>query len=216
MKAFGTHSAPDHLKGRHAMKTSLRLLAALATLSAAACATTQGGKTAVQPRELVGTWESPSCESIGGNNFIQRHFTLTENTWTLNLNAFGDAQCQVKLFTARIQGPYTLVQNSAAVPGATEGNFGFGELYMTPHVQGLADAFQNAKCGTGTWKVGEEQRTTETGCLFFRPTSACGTDHDLVKVEGNQLFFGQRPADNDMCSPEKRPTALAALPVVKR
>ena len=33
------------------MKTSLRLLAALATLSAA-CATTQGAKTAVKPQEL--------------------------------------------------------------------------------------------------------------------------------------------------------------------
>ena len=65
---------------------------------------------------------------------------------------------------------------------------------MTPHVQPLADAFQNAKCGSGTWKVGEEQRTTDTGCLFFRPTSACSTDHDIVRVEGPQLFFGQRPA----------------------
>jgi hypothetical protein len=199
------------------MKTSLRLLAAVAALSAA-CATTsaQGPKTAVKPQDLAGTWASATCESAGNNNYIQRHFTLTENTWTLNLVAFGDAQCQAKLFTARIQGPYTLVKDSEAVPGATEGNFGFGELYMTPHMQPLADAFQNAKCGSGTWKVGEEQRTTETGCLFFKPTSACGTDHDLVKVEGNQLFFGQRPADNDMCAPEKRPAALAALPVVKR
>lgn len=198
------------------MKTSLRLLAALATLSAAACATSpQGTKTVVTPQELAGTWDSPTCEPAGNNNYIQRHFTLTENTWALRLEAFGDAQCQVKLFTARVEGPYTLVKDSAAVPGATEGNFSFGELYMTPHVQPLADAFQNAKCGSGTWKVGEEQRTTDTGCLFFRPTSACGTDHDIIRVEGRQLFFGKRPADNDMCTPEKRPAALAARPVVK-
>jgi hypothetical protein len=197
------------------MKTSLRLVAAIATLSAA-CATTQGVKTAVKPQELAGTWVSPTCESIGNNNYIQRHFTLTDNTWELNLHAFGDAQCQAKLFTARITGPYTLVQDSALVAGATEGNFGFGEIYMTPHIQPLADAFQNGKCGSGTWKVGEEQRTSDTGCLFFKPTSACATDHDLVKVQGDQLFFGQRPADSDMCTPDKRPTALTALPVVKR
>lgn len=199
------------------MKTSVRLLAALAALASGACATSQGGaRTTVTPEQLAGTWESPTCESIGNNSYIQRHFTLTENTWTLNLHAFGDAQCQAKLFTARIQGPYTLVKDSERVPGATEGNFGFGELHMTPHIQPLAEAFQNAKCGAGTWKVGEEQRTTETGCLFFKPTSACGTDHDLVKVEGGQLFFGERPADNDMCTPDKRPTALTARPVVKR
>ncbi|MDY7232237.1 hypothetical protein [Hyalangium rubrum] len=199
------------------MKTSLPLFASLVALLTVACASTpEGAKTAVKPQDLKGTWSSPTCEAAGGTNFIQRHFTLTENTWTLNLDAFGDAQCQTKLFTARVQGPYTLEKDSAAVPGATEGNFGFGELYMTPHLPALAEAFQNAKCGTGTWKVGEEQRTTETGCLFFQPTSACGTDHDLVKVDGEQLFFGQRPADNNMCTPDKRPAALTAKPVVKR
>jgi hypothetical protein len=197
------------------MKNSLRLLAALATLSTA-CATTQGAQTAVKPQELAGTWESPTCEPAGNNNYLQRHFTLTENHWTLKLDAFGDAQCQAKLFTARVEGPYSLVKDSAAVLGATESNFGFGELYMTPHVQALADAFEKAKCGSGSWKVGEEQRTTATGCLFFRPTSVCTTDHDIVKVEGSQLFFGQRPANNDMCTADKRPTALAAHAVERR
>lgn len=197
------------------MKTSLRLLAALATLSAA-CATTQGATTAVKPQELAGTWDSATCEPAGNNNYIQRHFTLTEDSWTLNLDAFGDAQCQTKLFTARVVGPYKLVKDSSAVPGATESNFGFGELYMTPHLQPLADAFQNAKCGSGSWKVGEEKRTSDTGCLFFRPTSLCTTDHDIVKVEGDQLFFGKRPSDNDMCTADKRPTALATAAVVKR
>ena len=64
--------------------------------------------------------------------------------------------------------------------------------------------------------MGEEQETSTTGCVFLRPVTACATDHDIVKVEGNQLFFGKRPADNDMCAPEKRPAALAALPVVKQ
>ncbi len=193
------------------MKTSLRLLAALTTLCIAAC-----GGTAVQSQDLVGTWDSPTCESIGNNTYIQRHFTLTEDTWTLTLDAFGDAQCQTKLFSSRVGGPYTLEKDSELVDGATEGTFSFRDQAMTPHVQGLADAFQNAKCGSAPWKVGEEQSTAATGCLFFQPTSVCNADHDLIKVDGKQLFFGQRPADNNMCSPEKRPTALTTLPVVKR
>lgn len=198
------------------MSASFRLLAALATLSlTAAC-----GATRVQTKDLAGTWASPSCEAIdnadGSKSYVQRNFQLTEETWTLNLDAFGDAGCSFKLFTARVGGPYTLEKDSEKVAGATEGNFAFREQAFTAHVEDLATMLGNAKCGTGTWKVGEEQSTASTGCLFFRPTSACGMDHDVIKVEGNQLFFGARPADNDMCSADKRPTALVSLPVVKR
>ncbi|MFP2931489.1 hypothetical protein ACLESO_41150 [Pyxidicoccus sp. 3LG] len=197
------------------MNATTRLALTLAALSAAACG---GGKTAVKPQDLAGRWDSPTCEAIpngdGSNSYLQRHFQLTEANWTLELDAFGDAQCQTKLFTARIVGPYTLVKDSEQVSGATEGDFAFGERFLTAHVQPLADAFAQSGCGTGTWTVGAEQ-AVPGACLSFKPLAACGTDHDLVKVEGDKLFFGQRPADNDMCSPNKRPATLAPLPVVK-
>jgi hypothetical protein len=198
------------------MNATTRLAVTLAALSAAACG---GAKTAVKPQDLAGRWASATCEAIpngdGTNSYIQRDFRLTEETWTLNLDAFGDAQCQTKLFTARMVGPYTLVRDSEKVEGATEGDFVFGERYLTAHVQPLADAFAQSGCGTGTWTVGTEQ-AIPGACLFFKPIAQCGTDHDLVKVDGDKLFFGARPADNDMCAPEKRPSALATLPVVKR
>jgi hypothetical protein len=159
------------------MSASFRLFAALATLSlTAACGTTR-----VQAKDLAGTWASPTCEAIdngdGSKSYVQRNFQLTEETWTLNLDAFGDAGCSFKLFTVRVGGPYTLEKDSEKVAGATEGNFAFREQAFTAHVQDLAT---------------------------------------IVKVEGNQLFFGARPADNDMCTADKRPTSFAALPVVKR
>lgn len=192
-----------------------RLALAVAALSAAACG---GAKTAVKPQDLAGRWDSTACEAIpngdGTHSYIQRHFQLTEEKWTLNLDAFGDAQCQTKLFTARVVGPYTLERDSEKVTGATEGNFGFGERYLTAHVQPLADVFNQSGCGAGAWTVGAEQ-SVPGACLSFKPLTLCGTDHDVVKVDGNQLFFGQRPADNDMCSPDKRPQALASHPLVK-
>ncbi|WP_224363835.1 hypothetical protein [Hyalangium versicolor] len=197
------------------MKTPLRLFAALTALCAVAC-----GGTAVQTQDLEGTWSSASCEAVpngdGTNSYLQRTFTLTEDTWTLKVDAFGDAQCQTKLFSARVGGPYELEKDSEKVEGATEATFTFKDQYMTAYVQGLADTFQSTHCGSGTWKVGEEQSTASTGCLFFRPTSACSSDHDIVKVDGDKLFFGQRPADNDMCTADKRPTALTTAAVVKR
>lgn len=197
------------------MNATTRLAVALATLAAAACV---GSKTAVKPQDLAGRWDSATCEAIpngdGTHSYIQRHFQLTEAKWTLNLDAFGDAQCQTKLFTARVTGPYTLERDSEKVSGATEGNFVFGERFLTAHLQPLADAFTQSGCGSGAWTVGTE-RAIPGACLFFKPIAQCGTDHDVVKVDGNKLFFGQRPADNDMCTPEKRPQALADLPVIK-
>jgi len=31
-------------------------------------------------------------------------------------------------------------------------------------------------------------------------------NYDIVKLDGDKLQFGDRPADNDMSTPEKRPT----------
>src|SRR5262245_9400453 len=100
------------------MKTSLRLFAALVTLSAVACGGPEVVPTAVQPKDLVGTWDSATCESVGNDTYLQRHFTLTQDAWTLNVDAFGDSQCQTKLFTARVYGPYRLEKDSETVEGA--------------------------------------------------------------------------------------------------
>jgi hypothetical protein len=175
--------------------------------------------TRVTPQDLQGEWTSAVCESMpnadGSTTYFQRHFTMTETDWTLHFNAFGDPGCSVKLFTARVEGAYTLVKDSGKVAGATEANFGFGRHSMTAYAQPIADWFQGSQCGTKPWKLGEEQETSGTGCVFFKPVAACGTDHDVVKVEGKQLFFGQRPADNDMCTEDKRPTALTQVAVVR-
>ena len=67
------------------------------------------------------------------------------------------------------------------------------------------------------WKVGAKQDLLAGGCaeLGARPVAQCASDNDVVKVDGDRLWFGQRPADNDMCSSEKRPQALGATPVTR-
>jgi hypothetical protein len=52
-----------------------------------------------------------------------------------------------------------------------------------------------------------------SGCanLGQRPISACAADYDLVALDGDKLTFGNRPADNDMCTEAKRPKALSPL-----
>jgi hypothetical protein len=135
-------------------------------------------------------------------------FDLTETDWTVDYAAFGDARCEQPSLTVHIEGPYTLGEASKAVNGAREGNFGFARKFVTPHTEGAA-GFLTQACGGGTFAVGTSSDIT-AGCagLGAYPIEQCATDHDIVHLAGNVLRFGARPADNNMCSPDKRPTAL--------
>jgi hypothetical protein len=66
-----------------------------------------------------------------------------------------------------------------------------------------------ADCGL---TVNLEADISVTGCAAWRPVAVCGEDHDLLALSDAGLHFGVRPADNDMCTPDKLPTAL--LPAV--
>jgi hypothetical protein len=48
------------------------------------------------------------------------------------------------------------------------------------------------------------------------PRQTPGADDDVRPPQENELQFGARPADNDMCTPDKRPTALSPLKMKKQ
>lgn len=156
---------------------------------------------------LVGHWES-DCVGSGNGQAFRLTFDLAASTWALAYDAFADAACGTRNLTVNIDGPYTLGDPSKTVAGAREGNFGFTHKTVTPHSEGAA-GFLSQACGGGTYAVGAPADITG-GCpgLGAYPIAACATDHDLVAVVGETLQFGARPADNDMCRPEKRPVAL--------
>ena len=165
--------------------------------------------------DLVGEWASTGCEAYddgnGGQNYLTRAFALTETRWALELTLFGDPDCTYGLFTSSIEGPYTLGE-AATVEGATNGDFGFATNVWTPLVEDLATVFEEAGCGSGEWEVGVGQDVTATGCIgVAHPLSECPVEYDIVKLDGDDLYFGARVTD--MCVESGRPAALAAYPV---
>ncbi len=185
-----------------------KLLALPLLLAAAAC---DSGDKPLTGAELTGSWSSPVCEAydngMGGKNYLTRDFTLTATTWQLDLTIFGDDACSFPLFSAAIEGPYTLGALSSKVPGATEGNFSIETNQWTALQPDLATLFTSSGCGTDPWEVGVAQDVTGTGCIGVAKAIAdCPTEHDLVAIEDGQLFFGERITD--MCKPEGRPAAL--------
>lgn len=175
-----------------------------------------GGSTAeAAPPSLVGRWQSdcnPSPQADGSTQYARLDFDLTASTWSLEYVVFADAGCEVKLVTVAIAGDYALERPSDVVDGAWEARFGFDEKTIRPEVDGLRDALNGMEgCGASEFETGMAQDVLATGCPGFGqyPAATCSADHDLVKLDGDAIFFGARPADNNMCAPDRRPAALS-------
>ncbi len=207
---------------RPPLSTLSILTLGLCLLGPAACTEAEPAPEAdatLAPADLVGEWRSGECEAypdgMGGMNYLQRNFTLDESEWHLDLDLYGDPECSFALFSAEISGPYALLGESEAVPGATEGNFDFASIVWTAHFEDMATLFTDSGCGSAPWVVGEPQDVSATGCIgVAHPISECATDHDIVSIDGDELFFGERVTD--MCEVAGRPTALNTYPVIRQ
>ncbi len=56
------------------------------------------------------------------------------------------------------------------------------------------------------------------GCpgLGAYPITSCPADFDVVARTGDRLQLGARPGDNNMCTEERRPTALSPMMLERR
>ena len=165
--------------------------------------------------DLVGTWVGPCFPSADGLSFNQLTFEFTETTWDLDYASFGDDACTMGFMTVNIAGDYTLEGASEVVEGARDGTFGFTTKTTTGHSADAA-AFIDTTCETTGTEV-DVAFDLSGGCagLGAYPIADCAADYDIVKLnEDGTLSFGARPADNDMCTPEKRPTSFEGGAVV--
>ncbi|MGE5183267.1 MAG: hypothetical protein ACM31C_14455 [Acidobacteriota bacterium] len=181
----------------------------------AACGTHAGPAPAPHPSDLAGHWVSdctPSPQADGSTKYVTLDFHNTSARWQLAYALFGDRACTARLVTVGIAGSYEL-GGAASVPGAREAVFRFDRKTITPAIQPLADALNGMPGCGGGFAVGAARDVYEHGCPGFGqyPRAACQADYDLVSRHDGELRFGKRPADNNMCSADRRPTELSDL-----
>ncbi len=164
-------------------------------------------------QQLSGRWTSATCEAGGPNIYVKRDFTLTDATWKLNVGIFNDAACATKFVAIDVTGGYQVKTASATVTGATEVNYLVTTHTVTPANDAAVQTLTQSNCGSGTRAVGQPVDVTKTGCtaLGIPTVAACPMELDLNKIDGDNLFFGDR--SSDLC--KARPTALGQLPVVR-
>jgi hypothetical protein len=166
------------------------------------------GRDALQA--LHGTWISPAAEPWYGG-FGTREFVFADGRWSLIFTHALDPAMTQRTFQFRTGGAYRVGEPAAAVPGAFATVFDedWKRVTLLTDVPQIVQAMGMAGCGL---TVNLEADISTTGCAGWKPVAACGQDHDLLALSAEGLHFGVRPADNDMCTPDKTPTAL--LPAV--
>lgn len=170
--------------------------------------------------DLVGTWKSAVCEvgtgADGSSFYYTRTFALTESTWSIDFTLFGDDACGYKLSTATISGPFELLDLVEGLEGTRQGNFDGASKQLVAHVQDMADYFAASGCGSSTWTVEEAQDVGATGCapLGLDSVEECPTEFDIVRLDGTNLYFGDR--SNGMCDEANRTNKLQTVAVVKQ
>jgi hypothetical protein len=178
----------------------------------AACGSSQHAPAAPPAPDVAGHWVSDCTPSPDGKGNFKMAFHNTAGAWQMAYEVFGDPACTAELVEVDVAGPYEIGAPSPTVAGARDAVFHFTSKTVTPKVQGLADAINGMSCGGG-FAVGVAKDVYEHGCpeLGQYPKASCAADYDLVARDGDRLRFSQRPADNNLCTPDHRPHALSQL-----
>lgn len=202
------------------IKTIGIMLTALTTFAIGCGDTTQDvPETSFEQSKLAGQWHSPDCETGGapGSEFYyKRAFDLTSKTWAIDFTLYTDNTCATASSTASISGPFEVLTASEQVDNAWLANFTGSTKTLIAFDAGTAGFFESVGCGEGAWTVNEAKDISKTGCapLGLDPVEECPVEYDLIRLDGDKLFFGDR--SNGMCDDAKRTNTLQTVPVVKQ
>lgn len=166
-----------------------------------------------QLENLSGTYADAKPYAYG-QAWGKRVFTFDKGKWTLLFTLALDPAMNMQVFQFRTFGTYQLQDKSNKVANTYNAVFYEEKKLLTLKTsdENLIKAFGFVPCNM-TKDV--EQDVSEQGCSGWKSVAACPGDYDLLSLDKEgKLYFGNRPADNNMCSPDKRPTSLTP-PVTK-
>lgn len=197
------------------MKKSLLYLTIVAIATIAFAFTVNPGKGLKKKLEnLSGTYADPQPYQYG-QAFGERIFTFDKGKWTLHFTLALDPEMKMQVFQFRTFGTYKVQEKSDKVANTYHAVFYEEKKFLTLKTSdaNLTNAFGFTPCNM---TKDLEQDVSEKGCSAWKSVADCPGDYDLLSLDQEgKLYFGQRPQDNDMCSPDKRPTKLTP-PVVKK
>jgi hypothetical protein len=196
------------------MRTAITTMLAIAIMATISLSFKTGDKTKRKLQTLAGTYADAATYNYG-KAWGNRVFTFSKGKWTLIFTLALDPEMKMQVFQFRTYGSYQVQEKSQTVADAYNALFLETKKFVTLKTddENLIKAFGFAPCNL---TKDLEQDISVTGCSAWKSVAECPGDHDLLALDKEgKLYFGNRPADNNMCSPEKRPTSLTP-PVIKK
>jgi hypothetical protein len=165
---------------------------------------------------MIGKWESISGEvrpnPWGGKYFLKRYFDNKKDSANTNLVFYTDETYNVLNMTIQVKGPYHFVQPSEFAKGAVEADFEFSSIAVTPHNQAMVDMLNGMSAAyLKPWSINLTQQVDTPGHGIMGIIVGEYKEYDLVKVDGDLLYYGERPADGS--APDKVEKRAKALQV---
>lgn len=196
------------------MKKSILYIVIVAIATISFAFTTNSDKDLKSKLEnLSGTYTDAKPYAYG-HAWGKRVFTFDKGKWTLNFTLALDPDMKMQIFQFRTFGTFKVQDKSIKETDTYNALFYEERKFLTLKTsdENLIKAFGFAPCSM-TKDV--EMDISEKGFSGWKSVTECPGDNDLLSLDKEgKLYFGNRPQDNDMCSPEKRPTSLTP-PVVK-
>lgn len=155
-----------------------------------------------------GTYASVAAEDLGNGTWGTRKFTFDKDTWALTFTLYGDKALAHPVFALDVSGPFS-VGAASKVQGAHNAQFRFSRKALTVFTDDAQTLKNLGFAGCGLEK-GKAVDVSEKGCSFVGSVAAYGEEFDLLKLDGDTLYLGARPADGNMGVETKRPAALGA------
>jgi hypothetical protein len=196
------------------MKKSILYIIILVIATIAIAFTTSTDKELKSKLEnLSGTYADAKPYAYG-QAWGRRVFTFDKGRWTLHFTLALDPEMKMQVFHFRTLGTYKIQDKSNKISNTYHALFFEEKKFLTLKTkdENLIKAFGFTPCNMIT---DIEQDVSISGCSAWKSVKECPGDYDLLSLDSEgKLYFGNRPQDNDMCSPEKRPTSLTP-PVIK-
>lgn len=157
--------------------------------------------------DLNGTYRSAGPEPLQDGGFGVRELRFTPKTWTLTFTHYADGELRHPVFTVVAEGTYTINEMSGKVQNSYNAAFRSEKRTLTLRTADQ-DAIRRLGLGGCGSTQGEIRDISHISCSFFRSLEESPVEYDLVSLEGDMLFLGERPADGNMSTDARRPTKL--------
>jgi Adenomatosis polyposis coli down-regulated 1 len=169
---------------------------------------------------ILGKWESIENEirpnPWGGKYFLHRYFHNSETEAHGTLVFYTDDTYVDKNITVEVIGPYQFLKPSATVEGATETDFEFTKIAVTPHSQAMVDMLNGIPSDyLKTWEANVRQEVSNAGQGIMGMVIGEYKEYDLTKVDGDLLYYGERPADGSAPDTSDKRASSLQVPLKK-